>query len=75
MAAGTYGLTLIARWRQEISRLWSIRVALFLALLNGAVLGLAAFVDVVNPWTFLVLNVVGYVAIAVVRLLKQAGPK
>lgn len=66
-------MTLIDDWRREFRRLWSIRVALFFGALNGAVLGLAAFVDVINPWTFLILNVVGYAVIAVARLLKQPG--
>jgi hypothetical protein len=64
---------LIANWKRELRRLWSIRMALFFGALNGAVLGLAAFIDIINPWTFLVLNVLGYAAIAVARLLKQPG--
>jgi hypothetical protein len=54
-------------------RLWSIRVALFFAALNGAVLGLAAFVDVFNPWLFMALNVLGYTLLIGARLLKQPG--
>lgn len=64
---------MIANWRREIRRLWSIRAAVLLAVLNGGVLGLAAFVDIINPWWFLILNVVGYAAIAVVRILRQPG--
>lgn len=69
---GNIEMKLIENWRSEIRRLWSIRAALILAALNGAVLGLAAFVDIINPWLFLILNVLGYAAIAIFRLLKQA---
>ncbi len=55
------------------NRLWSIRVALFFAALNGAVLGLAAFVDVFNPWLFMGLNTLGYMVLIGARLLKQPG--
>lgn len=62
-------------WR-EFNRLWSIRVGLFFFVLNGAVVGLAAFVDDLNPYLFLYLNMFGYALIGVMRLLKQApaGP-
>ena len=59
----------------EIHRLWSVRVALFLFVFNGALLGLAAFVDTLNPWLFLGLNMAGYGVLGVVRLLKQAPAK
>ena len=63
----------IDNWKAEFKRLWSIRTALIFAGLNGAVLGLAAFVDVFNPWVFLVLNTVGYMILIGARLLKQPG--
>lgn len=56
---------------KKATRLWSIQIAIFFGLLNGAALGLAAFVDVFNPWLFMGLNIVVYVLIAVVRLIKQ----
>lgn len=56
----------------EFKRLWSIRVGLFFFVLNGALVGLAAFVDKLNPVLFLVLNMVGYALIGLMRLLKQA---
>jgi hypothetical protein len=65
---------LIPNVRADIHRLWTIRVALFFGVLNGAVLGLAAFVDVFNPWLFMGLNVFGYALLASVRLLKQVDP-
>jgi hypothetical protein len=69
-----FGLRLIPNARKEMHRLWSIRVALFLGVLNGAVLGLAAFMDVFNPWLFMGLNVFGYGLLASIRLVKQADP-
>lgn len=56
----------------EFHRLWSIRVGLFFFVLNGALVGLAAFNDVLNPALFLGLNMFGYGLIGVMRLLKQA---
>lgn len=64
-------MRLIGDWQKRVPRLWSVQVAVFLAVLNGAVLGLAAFVDVLNPWWFLGLNVAGYAAIALARALLQ----
>jgi hypothetical protein len=56
---------------KQFHRLWSVQASLFFAMLNGAVLGLAAFVNTIDPWTFLYLNVAGYVLIALLRLIKQ----
>jgi hypothetical protein len=65
------GIKLIDDWRKA-GRLHSVRLTLLLAVLNGAVLGLAAFVDIINPWLFIGLNIAGYFAIALVRLIKQS---
>lgn len=62
---------LIDDWRVEIHRLWSIRVGLIFFALNGGLIGLAAFVDDLNPILFLVLNMAGYLIIGAMRLLKQ----
>ncbi len=59
-------------WAQ-FKRLWSIRVGLFFGALNGAMLGLAAFVYVMPPVWFLVLNTVGWAVLIGARLLKQPG--
>jgi hypothetical protein len=59
----------------QIHRLWTVRLSIFFGVLNGAALGLAAFVDVFNPWLFMGLNVVVYGVIAVVRLIKQTPPE
>ena len=66
-------MQLIENWRRELRRLWSIRIGLFFAALNGSVLGLAAFVNVINPWWFLGLNTLGYMVLIGARLLKQPG--
>jgi hypothetical protein len=66
-------VTPIETWRTDLKQLWSIRWAFFFAALNGAVLGLAAFVDVINPWLFLALNIAGYTIVIVARVLKQPG--
>lgn len=54
-------------------RMWSVRLALFWGALNGAVIALAVFADVINPWLFLTLNMIGYGAIAIARVTKQPG--
>lgn len=57
---------------REFHRLWSVRVGLFFFVLNGALVGLAAFNEVLNPVLFLSLNMFGYGLIGVMMLLKQA---
>lgn len=59
-------------WAQ-FKRLWSIRIGLFFGALNGAMLGLAAFVYVMPPIWFLVLNTIGWAILIGARLLKQPG--
>lgn len=67
-------LRLIDNAGREFHRLWSIRVGLFFFVLNGALVGLAAFTSILNPVLFLVLNMFGYGLIGLMRLLKQAPP-
>ena len=69
-----FGLRLIPDASREFHRLWSIRVAVFFFVLNGALVGLAALGDVLNPWLFMGLNVVGYAVLGIARLTKQAPP-
>lgn len=64
-------MKMIDNWQTEIHRLWSVRASLFMFVLTGAVLGLAAFVDVFNPWLFLGLSCGGYGLIGFLRLVKQ----
>ena len=56
---------------KKATRLWSIQISIFFGLVNGAAMGLAAFVDVFNPWLFMGLNIFVYGLIAIVRLIKQ----
>lgn len=65
-------MALIDNWKSEFHRLWSLRVGLFFFVLNGALVGLAAFNQVLNPVLFMGLNMLGYGLIGVMRLLKQA---
>lgn len=64
---------LIEDWTSEATRLWSMRLVAFWSLFNGALLGLAAFVGHMNPWFYLILNLVGYLTIGLARLFKQPG--
>jgi|KBSSwiStaDraftv2_1062776.scaffolds.fasta_scaffold952272_2 hypothetical protein len=66
-------MRLIDNWRSELGRLWSIRIGLFFGALNGAMLGLAAFVYVMPPVWFLILNTLGWAVLIGARLLKQPG--
>ena len=65
------------RWLNEDAkrwhRLWSMRIALFWAALNGAVLMIPAFIGFANPWVLLALNTAGFVLIAGARITKQPG--
>jgi hypothetical protein len=65
-------LRLIDDAGREFHRLWSIRVGLFFFVLNGALVGLAAFGDILNPLLFMSLNMGGYALIGIMRLTKQA---
>lgn len=67
-------LRLIDNAARDFHRLWSVRVAVFFFVLNGALVGLVAFGDVLNPYLFMGLNVVGYAALGIARLTKQAEP-
>lgn len=55
----------------QFHRLWSVQGSLFFAVLNGALVGLSAFSDKVDPWLFMKLNVGGYLLVALLRLIKQ----
>lgn len=64
-------MKLIETWKEDMHRLWSVRMSLFMFVLVGAVLGLSAFTDVFNPWFFLFLSCAGYGLIGYLRLVKQ----
>lgn len=66
-----FGLRFIDDVGVELHRLWTVRASLFMFVLTGAVLGLAAFVNVFNPWFFLALSCAGYGLIGFLRLVKQ----
>lgn len=56
---------------KQFHRLWSVQSSLFFAVLNGALVGLSAFSNKIDPWLFMKLNVVGYLLVAALRLFKQ----
>ena len=60
-------------WRKIAKRAWSFRIAAFWGVFNGALLGLAAFSEILSAQWFLALNMFGYGMIAVARLIKQPG--
>ncbi len=65
-------MRLIENASKEFHRLWTIRVSLWFGVFTGVAAGLNAFVDVLNPYLFLVLCVVvNVVLIPLVRLAKQ----
>ncbi len=66
-----FGLKLIDNAKAEFHRLWSVRVTLFLIVLNGTMLGLSGFVDVLKPQVYMALNIVGYSVLGIARLIKQ----
>jgi len=65
-------MKLIQGWRTELNRLWSVRVAIFMALLASADQILALFNMFIPPIWYAVLSM----SIIVVRLVsQQTGPK
>lgn len=65
-------MRLIDNAGKEFHRLWSIRVGLFFFALTGFLAGLAAFGEILNPFLYMGLSVVGYGLMGAMRLLKQA---
>ncbi len=63
-------MRLIPNWRWALWRLWSVRVSIAAAL-NGAAMGLMAFMGVIPPWWFFGLSVALPVLAIVVRAIKQ----
>ena len=60
-------MKLIDGWREKLNRVWSVRVAIFTALLASADLILAQFAYVVPPVVYAALSV----AVIVARVLEQ----
>lgn len=69
-----FGLKFIETARQDLHRLWTVRIALAYAVFTGTAMVLSAFVDVFNPWFLLAISIFVSVAIVVLRLLKQKDP-
>jgi len=68
-------MKLIDDWRALAPRLWSIRLAIFSALLGVAELGLPLFHDFIPPKVFGTLSVLVALAAAGARLVKQVPPE
>lgn len=64
---------LIDNWKDEIKRLWTVRVALFWGAVSGLFAVWSSFSSVIPLWLFASLSVVMSAAIAVARMLKQPG--
>lgn len=58
-----------AQWH----RLWSMRLVIFWAAFNGALMGLWFLYGYVNPLLLFVLTISGYVTIGIARIYKQPG--
>lgn len=67
-----WGMKLIDDWKSEFHRLWTVRVALFMFVLTGALIALPAFAEILNPRFLLVLCCGGYGLLGYLRLVKQA---
>lgn len=59
------------RFVRKLSKFWSFQASILLMIVTGAVAGLGAFTDLINPWYFLTLNVVGYAIIGLLRAIRQ----
>lgn len=56
---------------KDFHKLWSVWGVVGGMAVNGALLAIPAFQDMVNPWVFLGLNVGGYAVVGVLRIFKQ----
>lgn len=70
-------LRLIPRWKQELGRLWSTRLAIagvvFWSALSGLWIIWPAFVEKIPLWLYAVGGIGMSVALAFARILKQPG--
>jgi hypothetical protein len=64
-------LRFIPRWRKELLRLWSVRMALLLAATNGLYVAWPAFQETMSPITFAGISIFLSMMIVVLRLIKQ----
>ena len=64
---------LIAGWRQELGRLWSVRVAAFWGAVGGLIVILSAYLYNTFDWRVGGLLVVVSASFALARALKQPG--
>ena len=64
-------MKLVPHAKRIFWRAWSVRASLALAIINGFLVGFAAFVDIVPPEWFLAINVIGPVLVVFLRLLDQ----
>ena len=64
-------MKLVPHAKRILWRAWSVRASLALAVINGFLVGFAAFVDIVPPEWFLGVNVIGPVLVVFLRLLDQ----
>lgn len=66
-------MRLIENWRDEVKRLWSLRLALVLFAINGLYIALPAWFGILPPWVISLLAMGFALAIGVARLIKQPG--
>lgn len=59
---------------QELHRLWTVRLALFMFVLTGGVLALPALQDKLNPYFFIGLSMAAWGLVGFLRLVKQVPP-
>lgn len=67
------GWTMIADWRQKIRYLWSIRIALLLAVVNGLYAAWPDLRGFVDPAVFAFGSTAMSVVLIVARVTKQPG--
>lgn len=60
-------MSLIHRWREKLNKLWTVRIAIFSAILGVADQILAVFSGTLPPWVYALL----FIAIIVARIVDQ----
>lgn len=68
-------MTLVHNWRVILRRSWAVRVSIVAAMIDGLLMGWAAFSDVVPPTWFMAVAVALNLAVPVVRIVDQGIDK
>ena len=64
-------MKLIPDARRIFLKAWSVRASFAIAIINGFLVGFAVFGEIVPPYWFLAVNIIGPVIVVALRLVDQ----